>query len=38
MPKMPEVMDLPTHLLFQTSNVENPALRRTEIKQPEKVE
>ena len=38
MPKMPKVMELPTHIWFQISNVENPALRGTEIKQHEKVE
>jgi hypothetical protein len=38
MPKMPKVMEIPTHIWFQISNVENPTLRGTEIKQHEKVE
>ncbi|MEA2040197.1 MAG: hypothetical protein U9N82_10265 [Thermodesulfobacteriota bacterium] len=34
---MPKVMELPTHIWFQISNMENPALRGTEIKQPKKL-
>ena len=35
---MPKVMEIPTHIWFQISNVENPALHGSEIKQYEKIE